>query len=140
MPEREPNPERRRRRRRGPPRKPPESAVAVIAAAKPAVDVDKPADVPLTPAEAAEMRVHLRFLKEHRKILSLKVNAAEDLLLNGAREPTIAGSVSTCSTRWSEVAWSSRSSAWTSGAARGCSRASSASRPTSPTCSSISRA
>jgi len=65
--------------------------VSVIAAAKPAVDVDKPADVPLSEAEVAEMRVHLRFLKEHRKILALKVNAAEDLLLNGAREPTHRG-------------------------------------------------
>lgn len=91
MPERDPHSEHRRRRRRGPPKKPPESAVAVIAAAKPAVDVQKPADVPLTAAEAAEMRVHLRFLKEHRKILALKVNAAEDLLLNGAREPTHRG-------------------------------------------------
>lgn len=91
MPERPSNGDRRRRRRRGPPPKPPASAVAVIAAAKPAVDVDKPADEPLSEAEAAEMRVHLRFLKEHRKLLALKVNAAEDLLLNGAREPTHRG-------------------------------------------------
>ncbi|MBI3178143.1 MAG: hypothetical protein HYZ27_00695, partial [Deltaproteobacteria bacterium] len=35
--------------------------------------------------------MHLRFLKEHRKTLALKVNAAEDLLLNGAREPTHRG-------------------------------------------------
>ncbi len=91
MPEREPQTDRRRRRRRGPPQKPQQSAVAAIAAAKPPVDVAKPADAPLSEAEAAEMRVHLRFLKEHRKILALKLNAAEDLLLNGAREPTHRG-------------------------------------------------
>ncbi|MCC6899133.1 MAG: hypothetical protein IT377_09170 [Polyangiaceae bacterium] len=95
MPDREPHADRRRRRRHGPPKgpsqKPPESAARVIAAAKPALDVAKHADVPLTPAEVAEMRVHLRFLKEHRKILALKVNAAEDLLLNGAREPSHRG-------------------------------------------------
>jgi hypothetical protein len=91
MPDREPHPDRRRRRRRGPRKNPPESAVAVIAAARPAVDPEKPADVPLTEREAAEMRAHFRFLKEHRKVLALKVNAAEDLLLNGAREPTHRG-------------------------------------------------
>jgi hypothetical protein len=91
MPDREPHADRRRRRRRGPPQKPPESAARVIAAAKPAVDAAKPSDAPLTAAEVAEMRVHLRFLKEHRKILALKVNAAEDLLLNGAREPSHRG-------------------------------------------------
>jgi hypothetical protein len=33
------------------------------------------------------MKEHLKFLHTHRKTLRLKVNAAEDLLLNGAREP-----------------------------------------------------
>jgi len=33
------------------------------------------------------MKRHLRFLREHRKLLGLRVNAAEDLLLNGVREP-----------------------------------------------------
>ena len=37
------------------------------------------------------MRGHFRFLKDHRKVLNLKVNATEDLLLNGAREPTHRG-------------------------------------------------
>ena len=63
----------------------------MIAGAKPAVDADKAADVPLSKEEALEMRGHLRFLKEHRKVLALKVNAAEDLLLNGVREPTHRG-------------------------------------------------
>jgi hypothetical protein len=82
----------RRARRRGRPRREgPQSPVEIIARAKPPVDTSKPADVPLTAAEAAEMRVHFRFLKEHRKALGLKVNAAEDLLLNGAREPVHRG-------------------------------------------------
>ncbi|MFO0567265.1 MAG: hypothetical protein U0263_16525 [Polyangiaceae bacterium] len=67
------------------------SAAAVIARAEPAVDTSKPADAPLTAAEAARMRAHFRFLKEHRKLLALKVNATEDLLLNGVREPTHRG-------------------------------------------------
>lgn len=81
----------RKRRRRGPARHPTESAVKLIQTAKPAVDQNKSADLPLTAAEAAQMRIHLRFLREHRKVLALKVNAAEDLLLNGAREPTHRG-------------------------------------------------
>jgi len=46
-----------------------------------------PADQPLSAEEVVEMKRHLRFLCEHRKLLGLRVNAAEDLLLNGAREP-----------------------------------------------------
>ncbi|MBJ95948.1 MAG: hypothetical protein CMP23_15910 [Rickettsiales bacterium] len=34
-----------------------------------------------------ELKRHLRFLREHRKLLKLRVNATEDLLLNGVREP-----------------------------------------------------
>lgn len=37
------------------------------------------------------MREHFRFLRAHRKVLQLKLNAAEDLLLNGARDPTHRG-------------------------------------------------
>ncbi len=37
------------------------------------------------------MKATLRFLREHRQILKLKVNAAEDLLLNGRREPVHRG-------------------------------------------------
>ena len=37
------------------------------------------------------MRLHFRFLKEYRKVLRLRVNAAEDLLLNGKRAPTHRG-------------------------------------------------
>lgn len=45
----------------------------------------------MTPAEVARMKTTLRFLREHRHTLKLKVNAAEDLLLNGSREPTHRG-------------------------------------------------
>ncbi|HEX6766307.1 MAG TPA: hypothetical protein VF103_12535 [Polyangiaceae bacterium] len=50
-----------------------------------------PADTPLTPREVARMKEHFRFLREHRHELKLRVNAAEDLLLNGSREPTHRG-------------------------------------------------
>ncbi len=45
----------------------------------------------MTHAEVARMKVALRFLREHRQTLKLRVNAAEDLLLNGKREPTHRG-------------------------------------------------
>ncbi len=45
----------------------------------------------MSAAEVARMKVTLRFLREHRHTLKLKVNAAEDLLLNGRREPTDRG-------------------------------------------------
>ncbi|MEM7246741.1 MAG: hypothetical protein AAF533_15425 [Acidobacteriota bacterium] len=51
------------------------------------IDTEKPADQPLTEAEQAEMAQHLRFLSQHRKNLKLRVNAQEDLLLNGAKPP-----------------------------------------------------
>jgi hypothetical protein len=55
------------------------------------VDLDKNADEPLTTQEAAVLRDHFRFLRENRKELRLKVNANEDLLLNGVREPVHRG-------------------------------------------------
>lgn len=58
--------------------------------AKP-IDTSKPADVPLSPDEVAEMKEHLKFLRDWRKALNLRLNATEDLLLNGAREPTHRG-------------------------------------------------
>ena len=50
-----------------------------------------PADDRLTPAEVAEMKQHLAFLRAYKDILRLKLNAAEDLLVNGQREPTDRG-------------------------------------------------
>ncbi len=37
------------------------------------------------------MKQHFQFLKRHRKVLRLTLNAQEDLLLNGTREPTRRG-------------------------------------------------
>jgi len=55
---------------------------------KPSIlDPSLPASEPLSSAEVTEMKRHLRFLSEHRRILKLRVNAAEDLLLNGVHEP-----------------------------------------------------
>jgi hypothetical protein len=53
--------------------------------------LDRSPEAPLSPAEVARMKATLRFLREHRNTLKLKVNAAEDLLLNGRREPTHRG-------------------------------------------------
>jgi hypothetical protein len=90
----------RRRRRRSqsksqPPKAPakpaPVSAATVIAEARaPSLDRKGP-EAPMSAAEVARMKVTLRFLREHRHTLKLKVNAAEDLLLNGRREPTDRG-------------------------------------------------
>ena len=51
------------------------------------IDSSLPADQPLSPTEVAEMKVNLAFIRTHRKALRVSVNAAEDLLLNGARQP-----------------------------------------------------
>jgi len=80
---------RRRRRRRRKPNQP-ASPAAVVARAKPN-EVARSADEPLTPGEVAELRQHFRFLREYRKVLRLRLNAAEDLLVNEAREPTSRG-------------------------------------------------
>src|SRR5437867_1350193 len=50
-----------------------------------------PADDRLTRAEVAEMKEHLAFLRTYKDILRLKLNAAEDLLVNGQREPVDRG-------------------------------------------------
>jgi hypothetical protein len=46
---------------------------------------------PLTPDEVVEMRQHLAFLREHKEALRLRLNAAEDLLVNGRRDPSDRG-------------------------------------------------
>ncbi len=89
---RKPPRQRRRRRRPGSSKKPAQPSAAQVIAQRAPVALDKPADVPLTDEEAARMRVHLAFLQRHRKLLNLKVNANEDLLLNGKRQPTHRGS------------------------------------------------
>ncbi len=91
----EPRPPRRRRGRRrggqgdaarGSPARPapivPE--VSRLAAAGAAADT-------LNPDEVREMKEHLAFLRRHKHLLRLKLNAAEDLLVNGQREPSERG-------------------------------------------------
>ena len=45
----------------------------------------------LDATEVAEMKQHLAFLRRYKDILRLKLNATEDLLVNGQREPTERG-------------------------------------------------
>jgi hypothetical protein len=58
--------------------------VSRLAAAGPGTDR-------LDAGEIAEMKEHLAFLRRYKDILRLKLNAAEDLLVNGQREPTERG-------------------------------------------------
>ena len=81
----------RGRKRRGRKKAATGSAAEVLAQKPETVDLQKSAEEPLSPKEVAALREHFRFLREHRKELRLKVNAAEDLLLNGVREPTHRG-------------------------------------------------
>ena len=82
------DPRRKKRRRR----KSHVSAAKIVETVTPTSAVaPKPVEVALSAEETAEMRHHLRFLRQHRKLLRLRVNAAEDLLLNGVREPTHRG-------------------------------------------------
>ncbi|MCO4773710.1 MAG: hypothetical protein KDA24_27005 [Deltaproteobacteria bacterium] len=57
------------------------------ALAAPVLDASLPPDVPLRPEEQRAMKRHLRFIKTHRRALGVRLNAEEDLLVNGAREP-----------------------------------------------------
>jgi hypothetical protein len=46
---------------------------------------------PLAAGEIAEMKEHLAFLRAYKDVLRLRLNAAEDLLVNGRREPADRG-------------------------------------------------
>ncbi len=46
---------------------------------------------PLRADEIAEMKVHLAFIRDYKDALRLKLNATEDLLVNGQREPSDRG-------------------------------------------------
>ena len=70
-------PRRRGKRRTEQAKKPPATAVDE-SLAESRIDASRPADEPLSEQEITEMRMHLRFLRRHRKELRLKVNAAED--------------------------------------------------------------
>lgn len=78
----------RRRKRKRPRRgERPRGKPASPLEARPEIDETKATDAPLTAHEREAIREHFRFLARHRKMLRIKLNAAEDLLLNGVREP-----------------------------------------------------
>ena len=82
----------KRRRRRGGKKNPAETktASAVLKQPKTALQ-EKPVDAPLSPSEVSAMKQHFEFLKRHRKVLRLSLNAQEDLLLNGVKAPSHRG-------------------------------------------------
>jgi len=83
---------RRRRRHSGKPPAPNVAAPAkVVAEALKAPQEVAWVEEPLTPQEIAKLKVQFRFLRDNRHLLKLRVNAAEDLLLNGVKEPTHRG-------------------------------------------------
>ena len=57
------------------------------------VDLDKAPDAPLTARELAEVQGHLAFLRTYRDLLRLKLNAHEDLLVNGSKAPAHRGRI-----------------------------------------------
>ncbi len=70
------------------PNRAPQAAVARPALPPKSVfDDRKPADAELSAEEKVELKQHFAFLARSRKVLRLSFNAAEDLLINGAREP-----------------------------------------------------
>lgn len=80
--------------RQGHPRGRPEKANApatVLARKTQPLDPVSETETPLSGQEIATLKVHFEFLRTHRRELRLKVNAAEDLLLNGVREPVHRG-------------------------------------------------
>src|SRR5438128_8903784 len=84
-------PGRRRRRRRGRDRSPaPIPTTAPIVPEVSRLATAGPADT-LDAAEVGEMKQHLGFLRRYKDILRLKLNATEDLLVNGQREPSERG-------------------------------------------------
>src|SRR5215813_12405561 len=89
----EPSRRKRRRRRRASDRASrPSQPAGLTAISEPRrLDLDRPVTEPLSPDEAREMAGHLLFLRTYKKQLGLSLNAAEDLLINGDREPSDRG-------------------------------------------------
>jgi hypothetical protein len=54
---------------------------------KAVLDASKPAAAPLSAAEKAELKQHFAFIAKYRRDLRVRANDAENLLINGAREP-----------------------------------------------------
>lgn len=84
-------PKHRHRRRQDQETTPIVSPKQVLAKVQAAPTTPASAEEPLSAKEIAQLKIHFRFLREHRNILKLRVNAAEDLLLNGVKEPTHRG-------------------------------------------------
>jgi hypothetical protein len=83
---------RRRRRRRGERRDTPAPRPAPPVVPEPSrLATAAAGDAPLTPEEVTEMKAHLAFLRRYKDALRLKLNSAEDLLVNGQREPAERG-------------------------------------------------
>lgn len=68
-------------------RRPSNRAAKVLSKRTESIDLDANTEEPLGKQEIAALREHFTFLRAYRKDLRLKVNANEDLLLNGVREP-----------------------------------------------------
>lgn len=88
----------RRRHGRGQPRdraqgdRKPQRSRALEPLKKPRrLDLNLPATEPLAPEEVAEMNEHVAFLRQFKHHLKLSLNAAEDLLINGAKPPSDRG-------------------------------------------------
>lgn len=86
-----PGKRRRRRPRKDKPRTPSPVERVERAAASEALTAPVDTETPLTPAEVAEFRRRFAFLRDYKKTLKLKLNAQEDLLLEGARDPDSRG-------------------------------------------------
>jgi len=79
-----------KRRRRPGRRKSPKiniNAAAKVLEQKSEIDREEAVEAALSAPEIAEFKEHFQFLAKHRKILKLKTNSQEELLLSGAREP-----------------------------------------------------
>jgi hypothetical protein len=81
----------RRRRGRGRGDRPPPGRPAPVVPEVSHIAATPTGGETLAPAEIAEMKEHLGFLRRYKDILRLKLNAAEDLLVNGQREPSERG-------------------------------------------------
>ncbi len=55
------------------------------------LDLSLSTTIPLSADEQAEMKTHIAFLRRYKAALRLSLNAAEDLLVNGVREPSDRG-------------------------------------------------
>jgi hypothetical protein len=82
---------RHRRRRRSPAGKGAPAHEAPVVPEVSRLAAPPAAAEPLDPSEIAEMKEHLAYLRTYKDLLRLRLNAAEDLLVNGRREPTDRG-------------------------------------------------